>query len=250
MEGFNVLMYHEIIKKEDFDYGKYEGIKVKQDYKDKLPPVLFAYLEDFEKQMKYLFEEGYVTLTLDDVRDYYYNDKSLPEKSILLTFDDLFKSVLHYAYPILKEYGFHAVGFVVQDWIFEEEESNSAIESVCLSKKELGQMRDVFEYANHTRALHTRNEGQGVIESTEKNVFLEDIKACEQFVNTKHVFAYPFGIYTENNIEWLKEGGFLLAFTSIEGTNTKSTNPYELRRNGVLLGYDMEKFKSVVHTNF
>jgi len=64
MEGFNVLMYHEIIKKKDFDYVNYKGIKVKQGYQDVLPPVLFAYLENFERQMKYLHDEGYRTLTL------------------------------------------------------------------------------------------------------------------------------------------------------------------------------------------
>jgi len=245
MEGFNVLMYHELIKKEDFDYANYKGIKVQQDYQDVLPPVLFAYLKSFEKQMKYLHEEGYVTLTLKDVIDFYYNDKVLPEKSVLLTFDDLYKSILLYAYPILKKYHFHAVGFVVKDWIFDELQSYSVTQSVCLSKKELDQMKDVFEYANHTEALHTRLDGQGALLSVDKTLFLKDIKACEEHVNTKHVFAYPFGIYKDENIGWLKEAEFLLAFTSVGGTNTKATNTYKLHRNGVLLDYDLEKFKAI-----
>jgi hypothetical protein len=245
MEGFNVLMYHELIKKDDFDYANYKGIKVQQDYQDVLPPVLFAYLESFESQMKYLYEEGYVTLTLKNIIDFYYNDIALPAKSVLLTFDDMYKSILYYAYPILKKYKFHAVGFVVKDWIFDEVQSYSATQSVCLSKKELDEMKDVFEYANHTKALHTRKEGQGALLSVEKTLFLEDINDCEQHVNTKHVFAYPYGIYTDENIDWLKGEGFLLAFTSLVGVNTKTTNPYKLHRNGVLLDYDLEKFKAI-----
>jgi hypothetical protein len=248
MSGFNVLMYHEIVKKEDFDYTKYEGIKVQQGYKDILPPVLFAYLEEFEKQMKYLYDEGYVTLTLSDVMDFYYNNKALPEKSVLLTFDDMYKSILLYAYPILKKYGFHAVGFVVKDWLFEEEQVNSLTQSVCLSKEELEQMKDVFEYSNHTTTLHTRKDGQGALQIIDKATFLDDIKECEEFITTKHVFAYPFGIYADENIEWLKEAGFLLAFTSLAGTNTKTTNSYELYRHGVLLNYDFEKFKAIVNS--
>lgn len=242
MEGFNVLMYHELIKKVDFDYANYKGIKVQQDYQDALPPVLFAYLEAFESQMKYLYEAGYVTLTLKDVVDFYYYDKTIPEKSVLLTFDDLYKSILLYAYPILKKYGFHAVGFIVKDWIFSNEQSYSVTQSVCLSHKELDQMKDVFEYANHTTALHTRKEGQGALLSVGKDLFLEDLKICEDYVSTEHVFAYPFGIYTDENIDWMKEAGFLLAFTSVGGINTKITNPYKLHRNGVLLDYDLEKF--------
>lgn len=242
MKGFKVLMYHEIIRTEDFDYTRYQGIKVRQDYHDVLPPVLFAYLEAFEKQMKYLYDEGYVTLSLKDVIDYYYNNKSLPDKSVLLTFDDMYKSVLLYAYPILKKYGFHAVGFVVRDWLFDEVQGYSANHSVCLSREELEQMKDVFEYANHTKALHTREDGKGALQTSDKARFLEDIMNCEQFVDTKHAFAYPFGIYTDENIAWLREAGFLLAFTSVEGTNTRETDPYKLHRNGVLLNYDIEKF--------
>ncbi len=245
MEEFKVLMYHEIVKKEDFDYTKYKGIKVQQGYKDILPPVLFAYLEIFEKQMKYLYDEGYVTLSLKDVKGFYYNGKALAEKSVLLTFDDMYKSVLLYAYPILKKYGFHAVGFVVKDWLFNEEQSYSANESVCLSEDELKQMSDVFEYANHTKALHTRKEGQGALQLVDKASFLADIKDCEQFVDTKHVFAYPFGIYSDENIAWLTEAGFKLAFTSEAGTNTKTTDPYKLHRNGVLLDFDLEKFEAI-----
>ncbi len=245
MEKFTVLMYHEIISKEEFDYTKYEGIKVQQDYHDVLPPVLFVYLDEFEKQMKYLYDEGYVTLSLKDVIDFYYNNKVLPEKSVLLTFDDMYKSVLLYVYPILKKYNFHGVGFVVESWLFDDAQNYSKTQSVCLSREELDQMRDVFEYGNHTKALHTRKDGQTVLQSVEKTLFIEDIKACEQFVGTKHVFAYPFGAYTHENIEWLKECEFLLALTSEAGTNIKSTDPYKLHRNGVLLDYDFEQFKGI-----
>ena len=246
MKGFKVLMYHEIIKKEDFKYAEYKGIKVQQGYKDALPPVLFSYLKNFEEQMKYLQDEGYVTISLKDVTDFYYNNKALPERAVLLTFDDMYKSVLLYAYPILKKYGFHAVGFVVADWLFTEEQGYATDQSVCLSKEELEQMKDVFEYANHTKALHTRNNGQGALQSTDRASFLCDIKACEGAVDTKYVFAYPFGIYTDKNIEWLKEAGFLIAFTSEEGMNTKSTDPFKLYRNGVLLDSDPERFKAML----
>lgn len=247
MEGFKVLMYHEIIRKEDFDYAGYKGIRVRQDYHDVLPRVLFAYLEAFEKQMRYLQDEGYVTLSLKDVVDYYYNNKILPEKAVLLTFDDMYKSVLLNAYPILKKYGFHAVGFVVKDWIFDEVQENSANQSVCLAKSELQQMRDVFEYANHTKALHTRDNERGALQRVDKETFIEDIKACEQFVDTRHVFAYPFGLYKDENIDWLKEAGFLLAFTSDAGTNNRDVDPLLLHRNGVFVDYDFEKFKAMIN---
>jgi peptidoglycan/xylan/chitin deacetylase (PgdA/CDA1 family) len=200
--------------------------------------------------MQYLYEEGYVTLSLKDVIDFYYNDKVLPQKSVLLTFDDMYKSVLLNAYPILKKYNFHAVGFMVKDWIFDKVQNNLNNKSVCLSMEELDQMRDVFEYANHTKALHTKKDNITALYSVDKDTFIKDIKECEEYVDTKHVFAYPFGFYSEENIEWLKEIGFSLAFTTQGGINTKETNTYKLHRNGVLLDYDLEKFKNIFNTQY
>ncbi|WP_058485373.1 polysaccharide deacetylase family protein [Defluviitalea phaphyphila] len=247
MKEFKVLMYHEVINREMFNYDKYKGIKVQQNYRDILPLVLFHYLDSFKEQMQFLYNEGYVTLSLKDIIDFYYGNKELPEKAVLLTFDDMYKSVLINVYPILKHYNFHAVGFIVRDWVFNEPQKNFKDYSVCLSFKELDKMRDIFEYANHTKALHTRGNSKMALQNIDKEVFIKDIKECEKVVTTKKVFAYPFGVYTEENIKWLKEIGFLLAFTTEKGKNTRLTNPYKLHRNGIFLDYDLEKFKTILN---
>jgi peptidoglycan/xylan/chitin deacetylase (PgdA/CDA1 family) len=246
VNGFHVLMYHEIVKKEDYNPSNYVGIHVKQNYEDVLPQVLFAFKEEFEKQMQYLYDSGYVTLKLQQVVDFYYNDKPLPEKAVLLTFDDMYKSQMYNAYPILKKYNFNAVGFVALDWLFDEPKEDSAVHSVCLSKEELHRMSDVFEYANHTKAMHTRKDELTALQTVDKKTFIQDIKACEEFVNAKHMLAYPFGVFTEENVEWLKEIGTLLAFTSEGGKNTKETNPLKLHRNAVILHYNLDKFKDIL----
>jgi peptidoglycan/xylan/chitin deacetylase (PgdA/CDA1 family) len=249
MEGFHVLMYHEIIKKEDFDINKPSHIKVKQAYDDVLPKVLFTYLEEFEKQMKYLKDNGYKTLRLQEVIDYYYNGKEIPEKSILLTFDDMYKSIYIYAYPILKKYGFNAVGFVVLDWLFDEKQEYSPVQSACMSFDELNQISDVFEFANHTKSLHTRSGEQTIVQTIDKESFIKDVSACEEFVSSKHVFAYPFGGYNEEVIKRLKELDFKLGFTSKPGNNYLSTSPFELNRNAVMFNLDIDKYINILENN-
>jgi peptidoglycan/xylan/chitin deacetylase (PgdA/CDA1 family) len=245
--GFRTLMYHEIIKREDYNPDNYLGIDVKQDYKDILPQVLFAFKEEFEKQMEYLYDNGYTTLKLQQVIEYYYNDKPLPEKSVLLTFDDMYKSQLLYVYPVLKKYGFNAVGFVTLDWLFDEPKEYSTVRSVCLSKEELNLMSDVFEYANHTKALHTRKDNLTAIQTADKDVFMKDLKACDDFVDVKNIFAYPFGAFIEENLEWLREAGTLLAFTSEGGKNTKEKDPLRLYRNAVILHFGLDSFKEIIN---
>jgi peptidoglycan/xylan/chitin deacetylase (PgdA/CDA1 family) len=246
MSGFHVLMYHEVVKKEEYNPKGYLGIDVNQNYEDVLPQALFAFKEEFEKQMEFLYDNGYATLKLQQVIDFYYNNRPLPEKAVLLTFDDMYKSQMRNAYSILKKYNFNAVGFIVLDWIFNEPKEDSTVRSVCMSREELDKMSDVFEYANHTKSLHTRKAESFALQNVDKNTFLEDIKTCDEFVNVKHILAYPFGVYTEENVQWLKEIETLLAFTTEGGKNTKETDPLKLHRNAVILHYDLEKFKEIL----
>ncbi len=117
---FSTLMYHEIRKAGEFRPEHRSFIDIKQDYSDILPPPLFVTLENFKVQMAYLQTGRYHTLTLDEVRAYYYRQKAIPEKSVLLTFDDCYQSVKRYAYPVLKAFGFHAAAFVVTGWLHDK----------------------------------------------------------------------------------------------------------------------------------
>lgn len=246
MNGFSVLMYHEIVNKNNFKYDNYKGICVQQKYDDKLPEPLFCYKEDFEKQMQYLNDNKYKTITIQDIKDFYYKDKLFPEKAVLLTFDDMYKSVYINAYPLLKKYGFHCVGFVVKDWVFNENQVYSAEKSVCMSKQELEMISDVFEFANHTTRLHTRNKKGTAFVTSDKEQIESDLLECEDFVSTKKVFAYPFGVYNDSSIELLKNNGYKLGFTSEDGYNTKETDPLKLKRNCVYLNMDILKFKNIL----
>ncbi len=62
--------------------------------------------KQFELQMNYLKDNGYKTITLNTLIDFIRNKPvELPEKPVVITFDDGLKSQLHTAYPILKKHG-------------------------------------------------------------------------------------------------------------------------------------------------
>ena len=246
MDKFTVLMYHEIIKKEDYKEDNNSELLVGDGYIDILPKPLFVFLNEFENQMKYLYDNKYSIITLKDVIDFYYNNKPLKEKSVLITFDDTYKSSYIYAYPILKKYGFSAVGFMVLNWVFEDKQEYNPLKSVCASKEELEEMKDVFTYANHTKSLHKRADGITDLLKVDKDTFIKDIRECESFVMAKKVFAYPFGVFKEEIVNWLYDEKFLLAFTTALGINTKEDNPLKLKRNAVDLNCNLEKFKSLL----
>jgi len=246
MNGFTVLMYHEIILARQFKQLKNLGIKVRSGYSDKLPELLFCYQAEFKKQMQYLFENGYNVIGIEDLIDFYYRGKDLPEKAVLLTFDDLYKSIYQTAFPILKKYNFSAVGFVVKDWIFNEKQPESENYSVCLSKEEVEEMGVVFNYANHSTSLHKRIDGKSAFQMATKELLIKDLNKCAKIVDYGDVFAYPFGLYIKDNVKWLKELDFKLAFTSKPGKNTSKNNPLELNRNAVPFNFDLDKFKELL----
>src|SRR5947209_13804809 len=71
----------------------------------------------FDTQIRQLHDEGFHAVSLADFLAFTAGRRQLPRKSVLLTFDDGYKSFVHYARPILKDYGFGATLFVYSDFI-------------------------------------------------------------------------------------------------------------------------------------
>ena len=247
--SYSVLLYHEIRERGMLHPGKTSPIVVAQDYEDQLPSPLFITLEQFSEQMAYLAENGYHTLTLSELEHYHYDNAKLPEKSVLLTFDDCYQSLGLYAYPILKRYGFHAVAFVVTGWLNAQTTDFTPEHSVCMTQDALEKMADVFEYANHTHAFHTRTDAttSRMMTASEQELTV-DLKRCNNhsLIQANRAFAYPFGLYTKRNVELLREEGFRLAFTTQTGRNERANDPLLLKRNVIPHMMDMEAFRHVV----
>ena len=90
--GIPVLMYHKIGDDKDNDAVIREDL--------------------FREQMKFLKDNGYNPLTMDQLYDYVVNGAAVPEKPVVLTFDDGYADTYSIVYPLMKEYGFAATVFV------------------------------------------------------------------------------------------------------------------------------------------
>jgi len=66
----------------------------------------------FEDQMKWLRKRGFVTITLNDLYEYIFHQREIPELSVILTFDDGYADNWIFAYPIMKRYGMKGNIFV------------------------------------------------------------------------------------------------------------------------------------------
>jgi peptidoglycan/xylan/chitin deacetylase (PgdA/CDA1 family) len=70
-------------------------------------------LEEFGAQMAFLHREGYRTLLLDELL----SRGQVPERAVVLTFDDGHASNLSLALPVLQRYGFRAHFFITTGWL-------------------------------------------------------------------------------------------------------------------------------------
>lgn len=72
--------------------------------------------ENFRAQMRYLAENGWRTLGLDELARFLAGEP-LPAKSVAITFDDGYLDNWIYAHPVMAEFGLHGAIFLVTGWI-------------------------------------------------------------------------------------------------------------------------------------
>lgn len=205
-------------------------------------------VDTFKEHMKYLKDNEFYTATLEEFEMFIDGKIELPEKTVVLTFDDGYYSNIEYAYPILKDYNFRAAIFSIATNISSDPDKYSAETGKFkgLSFNDLRNTRDVFTFESHTFNLHTMVGNKSALEISSKEEILKDISLVADRFDTKYV-AYPYGIYNDIIIEAFKEAGYKLGFTTKNGYSSSSTNPFEVPRFGIFPWTNMSTFKSIVN---
>lgn len=233
-------MYHDIFNENEIPESKL-------DQKGNITDDCIITTENFKKQMDFLKENNYHTLSLDEFYNFVVNGTNIPPKSILITFDDGRKSNIINAYPILKENHQHAVIFLVTSKISPKNIPYNPKKYQRISFDEINNSKDVFEFAAHTHNMHERDK------KTKKAYLLvksdDEIKKdlTENFKHSdKPFFAYPYGSHRKRHFKLLKDCGFKMAFTTRKGKIFKGKNPYKINRYGIKNEYSLQKFKHIV----
>lgn len=208
-----ILLYHHIL-----DGSEYEGDNA-----------FILRTEDFDAHMQYLYENGYHTITLETLNRFLYEKEPVPEKSVMIQFDDGYYSNITLAYPILKKYGFTAIIFVIT----EDSEilpQNPADPGRIITTLDMEDTRDVFEYASHTHRMHKPVDGQAALLLATQEEIVDDLRHSIALVDSQNALAYPHGKFDAHTIAAAKEAGITMAFTINKGYVTQNSNPYKLNR--------------------
>lgn len=214
---------------------------------------------EFESDLAYLSENNYHTISMSDLIDYVYEDVTLPDNPILLTFDDGYLSTYHYVYPLLKKYDKKIVISVVGKSIddFSRVQDNH-VNYAHMTWDQLREMQEAgyAEVQNHTYNLHkicknrfgcyqAANETLSQYEKflTEDVLKLQD-RTTEVLDVTPSTFTYPYGKYNDNTETIIKRLGFKATLTATYGVNLVNKDPdrlFSLRRICREHNYPMKK---------
>ncbi len=218
-EKIPVLAYHHIIKE---DY-------IKKTHQENNQSTLS--LEDFEKQMQYLYENKFYIASMDELEKFLDGKISLPKKTVVISFDDGYLSNRYQAYPILKRYKFNAELFMITSVL--DHSKNTAYNEMkiqFLRTDDLKAMSDVFKYGSHTNDMHRGVENNlPLFVTSPREDVKKDLLKSREILKTRY-FAYPSGCHNPDVIQELKNTGYTMAFTISPGYVTKTQDKYVLPR--------------------
>ena len=215
--------------------------------------------EAFERDLKYLKDNGYETVNVQDLLDYINLDMPLPEKPVMITFDDGFYNNIVYALPLLEKYDMKAIISIVGE--YTESYSESKVRSAAYSYCTWDDIREIsqsgrFEIGNHTYGLHSKSLRNGSMkrsgESTEEytKIFTDDVMKLQNTLTEKSnvtpiIFTYPFGAISKEAKPALIDMGFQATLNCYERPNYITKDPkclFGLNRYNRSGGISTDKF--------
>lgn len=200
----------------------------------------------FEQQMAYLKTHNYRVITLKEFLGFLRYRQGLPDRSVVITFDDGYRSFYEIAYPILKKFGFKATLFVYTDFIGNSKNA--------LTWEQLRELKaDGFEVGAHGVShsdLTKREAGESEPAYLERiNNELVRAKAIidDRLGQDTAYIAFPYGSYNQKILRLSEQAGYTLGLSVESGSNPFFADPLALKRTQILK-MDLKNFISRLKT--
>ncbi len=200
-----------------------------------------------DEELKYLYENGWKSISLDEFYCWYNKDCEFEEKTFVMTIDDGDSEAYYVVLPILKKYNYKATLFSIGKYIPEVTEP---LEEPTRKKlgydiiKKLREEKSLLQVESHTYDFHSElKNGKGVVSSKTKDEIIEDFKNNEKY-GFKYL-AYPFGYYDQKYLEVISQySDIKMAFIfKKQGYATRLSNRYEIPRIKINSFMNLNDFK-------
>ena len=178
--------------------------------------------DELERHFQALQEGGYTPISMDQMVNHLRTGSQLPEKPVLLTFDDNYIGQYQYAFPLLKKYNYPAVWSVHTRFVGTGGKKPKATWDQLREMSKSGLITVASHTVNHLnlKDLSDREIEKEVTES--KKVLEKELGIAIDY------FTYPEGDFTERAREKIKNAGYKGALTmSLDSSLERSANESE-----------------------
>jgi peptidoglycan/xylan/chitin deacetylase (PgdA/CDA1 family) len=163
---------------------------------DVTPDYLTVSTKQLKKQFEYLNKNNFTCILFSDLIRYVRNEKKLPPKPVLLTFDDGYENNYTNLYPLLLEFNCKANIFLVSDFV--ETENIQISENKHLSVSDIKKMKsDIIEFGLHT--VNHKSYNDLTIQEIDEDLKKSQLKFKTLSIPFQPCFAYTYGAYPKKD---------------------------------------------------
>lgn len=212
-----------------------------------------------EQDLAYLADRGYTAILASELAQAVHSGAPLPEKPVMITFDDGFLNNLTYVLPLLEKYDMKAVISIVGSYcacFSANPDPNPAYAHLCWQEIDALVDSGRVEIGNHTYDMHNKSPRKGArrmrgeSEAEYYEALVQDVGRTQSLLE-EHcgilptTFAYPYGYISKESVPILQEMGFTVLLTCTEQVNMLTGDPavlLELGRFNRASGVSTERF--------
>ncbi len=219
-----ILMYHHIA---DAPAG---ADAVRRDLS--VSPAMFA------RQIEYLRSNGYHTISLADLVERLRDNRALPSKPIVLTFDDGYDDNYTTAFPLLLKAGFSGAFFIITDFV---------------GQRGYARWDQIAEMARGGMGIEAHGRTHPDLSVASAADVTWQVAGSRAAIETRlgttvRFYCYPSGRYTAQTISILRANGYTAAVTTAYGATHTSVGLFELARVRVRAADTLDQFVAKVET--
>jgi peptidoglycan/xylan/chitin deacetylase (PgdA/CDA1 family) len=202
-------MYHDIVKRRGLPGGVYFDCTK----------------AEFEAQMQWLEEQGATPISLEQLHRHLTRGEEVPEKSVVLTFDDNYQGFYDIAYPILREKNYPAAMFVHTNFVGDKKKPHPKMSWETLQSLDA---EGIVTIASHTLSHPLLSKLS--VEAQDRELMESKALLEEKLGHPVPYFAYPEGDGDSVTFDAVKRAGYTMAFTIANGPAEESPGILRINR--------------------
>jgi peptidoglycan/xylan/chitin deacetylase (PgdA/CDA1 family) len=200
--------------------------------------------EAFAEQMALLGDQGFTPVDTAALAASWRSGGPLPERPVLITFDDGYEGVHRHGLPVLAKHGFAATLFVSTGWIKGAHDTGGGLDAMLSWAQVRELAAEQVEIGGHS---HTHPQ----LDQLSDDALRFEVLRCKEIIadelGTRPAsFAYPYGYSSRRVRQAVREAGFAQSLAVGNGLARRRQGPYALQRVTVRRGTGIEEFERLV----